>query len=133
MTKTIRAIYENQVLRLLEPLGLKDGQQVRIQILEEASQDEPSTLKEKQTAYVVAAVEGVEPNPAGANATEKAPDSIKALIEKLIREGRLRPRPSGPVPPDPVPEEERRALADMLGRAPGKPLSEIVIEERGEW
>ena len=33
---------------------------------------------------------------------------------------------------DPMSEQERRALAETLGRAPGKPLSQIIIEERGE-
>jgi hypothetical protein len=31
---------------------------------------------------------------------------------------------------EPISEEERRELADRLGRAPGKPLSEIIIEDR---
>jgi len=39
---------------------------------------------------------------------------------------------TGTPPPDPVPEEERRALAERLARMPGKPLSEIIIEDRGE-
>lgn len=34
-------------------------------------------------------------------------------------------------PPDPVSADERRRLAQVLGRIPGKPLSEIVIDERG--
>ena len=36
-------------------------------------------------------------------------------------------------PPAPLSEEERRRLADQLGRLPGKPLSEIIIEDRGPW
>ena len=28
--------------------------------------------------------------------------------------------------------QERRELADRLGRVPGKPLSEIIIEDRGD-
>lgn len=36
-------------------------------------------------------------------------------------------------PPEPLSEEERRELADRLGRLPGKPLSEIIIEDRGPW
>ena len=28
-------------------------------------------------------------------------------------------------------EQERRELAETLGKAPGKPLSEIIIEEHG--
>ncbi|RLC20865.1 MAG: hypothetical protein DRI57_03815 [Deltaproteobacteria bacterium] len=33
-------------------------------------------------------------------------------------------------PPDPVSEEERGRLAETLGKAPGRPLSEIIISER---
>jgi hypothetical protein len=29
-------------------------------------------------------------------------------------------------------DAERRELADQFGRLPGKPLSEIIIEDRGE-
>ena len=33
---------------------------------------------------------------------------------------------------NPLSEEERDEIAKTLGQAPGKPLSEIIIEERGE-
>jgi hypothetical protein len=56
------------------------------------------------------------------------------MIRLLVAAGLMRPRPKkGTPPPDPVSEEERRELAERLGRAPGKPLSEIVIKDRGEW
>lgn len=55
------------------------------------------------------------------------------VINILVAAGLVQPKPKGPVPPDPVSAEERQRLAELLGRAPGKPLSEIVIEERGEW
>jgi len=103
MAEIVTAIYEDGVLRPLEPLNLRDQQRVRIEVLPE----EPGT--------------------------QPASDPLETLIQKLIAEGRLRPRPSGPVPPDPLSEEERRALADRLGRVPGKPASEMVIEDRGEW
>lgn len=35
-------------------------------------------------------------------------------------------------PPDPVSEEERRQLAKALGKASGKSLSEIIIEDRDQ-
>ena len=104
MTETVLAIYEEGVLRPLEPLHLKEQQRVYIQVVPE---------------------EGEEP--------ETPEDPIEALIQRLVREGRIVPRPPGPVPPDPVSEEERQALADRLGRAPGKSASEMVIEDRGEW
>jgi len=57
-------------------------------------------------------------------------DPLDALVHRLIAEGQMSPRPEGPIPPDPLSEEERQALADRIGRAPGKPASEMVIEDR---
>jgi predicted DNA-binding antitoxin AbrB/MazE fold protein len=63
-----------------------------------------------------------------------AEDEGEEMIRLLVAAGLMRPRPKkGTPPPDPVSEEERRELAERLGRAPGKPLSEIVIKDRGEW
>jgi len=60
-------------------------------------------------------------------------DRIQALINRLIQKGLMHRRPeSDAVPNDPVSEEEQRRLADLMGSAPGKPLSEIIIDERGE-
>jgi predicted DNA-binding antitoxin AbrB/MazE fold protein len=61
-------------------------------------------------------------------------DEGEEMIRLLGAAGLMRPRQKrGTPPPDPVSEEERRELAERLGRAPGKPLSEIVIEDQGEW
>lgn len=54
-------------------------------------------------------------------------------LHVLVKAGLMAPKPEGPPPPDPVTEQERERLAVLLGHAPGKSLSEIVIEERGEW
>jgi predicted DNA-binding antitoxin AbrB/MazE fold protein len=59
-------------------------------------------------------------------------DDREALIRVLVEEGLVEP-PEVDDGPDPVSAEERQYLADLLGRAPGKPLSELVIEDRGEW
>jgi predicted DNA-binding antitoxin AbrB/MazE fold protein len=58
-------------------------------------------------------------------------DAGEAAIRSLVEAGLLTPPPhrSDVEPPS---EQERRELADRLGRAPGKPLSEIIIEDRGE-
>ena len=104
MTEIVTAVYENGLLRPLEPLDLRERQRVRIQVFPE---------------------EG-----GGQGGPE---DPIETLIHRLIAEGRMRPRPDGPIPPAPLSEEERQSLADRLGRAPGKPASEMVIEDRGEW
>ncbi len=100
----VTAVYERGTLRPLQPLDLQEQQQVRIQVLPET----PDVSKEPE-------------------------DRMEALIQRLVAKGLMRPRPRGPIPPDPVSAEERKALADRLGRAPGKPTSEMVIEDRGEW
>ena len=104
MAEIVTAVYENGVLRPLQPLNLRERQTVRLQIVPE----EPVVQEE--------------------------PGEVEEVIQSLVAAGLTRPRPKrGSPPPDPVSEEERHRLADMMGKAPGKPLSEIIIEERGEW
>jgi predicted DNA-binding antitoxin AbrB/MazE fold protein len=55
----------------------------------------------------------------------------EAAVRMLVEAGTLTP-PPGRSDVEPISEEERLELADRLGRAPGKPLSEIIIEDRGE-
>jgi predicted DNA-binding antitoxin AbrB/MazE fold protein len=98
MTETVKAVYENGVLRPLRPLKLRERQTVRLQIVPEELTD----LEDE------------------------------AAIRTLVQAGTLTP-PPGRSDVEPISEEERRELADRLGRAPGKPLSEIIIEDRGEW
>ena len=66
---------------------------------------------------------------------EPAPaNEADEIVKIMVAAGLMRPPAwRGTPPPDPVSEQERRELADLLGSAPGKPLSEIIIEERGEW
>jgi len=64
---------------------------------------------------------------------ELAENEGEEAIRILVAAGLMRPPQRGTPPPDPVSEEERRALAERLAQAPGKPLSEIIIEDRGEW
>ena len=104
MAEIVTAVYENGVLRPLRPLNLRERQTVRLQIM-----PEELVIQEKL-------------------------DEVEEVIQSLVTAGLMRPRPKrGTPPPDPVSEEERRRLADIMGKAPGKPLSEIIIEERGEW
>jgi predicted DNA-binding antitoxin AbrB/MazE fold protein len=63
---------------------------------------------------------------------EEPESEVEQVIQALVEAGLLTP-PPGHSEVDPVSEEERRELARILGQAPGKPLSEIIIEERGEW
>ena len=70
---------------------------------------------------------------ADSEALEESADEAKEVIQALVAAGLMQaPVKRSSPPPDPVSEEERRELAQILGRAPGKPLSEIIIEERGE-
>jgi hypothetical protein len=62
---------------------------------------------------------------------EEPADEVDRIINGLVAAGLMSP-PPGHSDVDPVSEEERRELAEILGKAPGKPLSEIIIEERGE-
>ena len=59
-------------------------------------------------------------------------DKSEAALRNLVAEGVL----TLPIGYSDVPapsEAERRALADRLGNTPGKPLSEIILDDRGEW
>ena len=78
---------------------------------------QPLDLRERQLVRIQ-----VLPEPA---------DKVEKVIQRLVQAGVITP-PPGYSDLDPVSEEERRELADIMGRAPGKPLSEIIIEERGE-
>ena len=62
---------------------------------------------------------------------EEPADEVDRIINRLVAAGLMTP-PPGHSDVDPVSEEERRELAEILGKAPGKPLSEIIIEERGD-
>jgi len=62
---------------------------------------------------------------------ESTENEDEAAIRALVDAGILTP-PPGRSNLEPISEHERRDLADRLGRAPGKPLSEIIIEDRGE-
>lgn len=95
-TVVVEAVYENGVLRPLQPLDLQEHQTVRVQVL---------------------------PLEIDAEATR--------IIQRLVDAGLILPRPVEAPPPDPVTEDERLVIAERLGRARGKPLSEIVLEDRG--
>lgn len=59
-------------------------------------------------------------------------DDWEGLIAMLVEDDIIEP-PDTDYGPDPVSREERQRIADLLGNVPGKPLSQIVIEDRGEW
>jgi predicted DNA-binding antitoxin AbrB/MazE fold protein len=82
----------------------------------------PLNLRERQTVRL----QIVQEEPA------EDENESEAAIRILVEAGLLTPPPRRS-DVDPVSEQDRRELADRLGRAPGKPLSEIIIEDRGEW
>jgi len=61
---------------------------------------------------------------------EEEKEDATAAVRLLAAAGLITP-PPGHSTESPATEEERRALAERLGRVPGKPLSEIIIEDRG--
>jgi len=64
---------------------------------------------------------------------EETEDEGAAVVRILVEAGLMHPPDREmPPPPDPVSEKERQDLAERLSQAPGKPLSEVVIEDRGE-
>jgi len=80
----------------------------------------PLNLRERQSVRIQIVSEGTVDNQA------------EAAIHALTRAGLLTPPPRRTAVA-PMSETERQELADRLGRAPGKPLSETIIEDRGEW
>jgi predicted DNA-binding antitoxin AbrB/MazE fold protein len=98
MGKVVTAVYEDGVLRPLDPLNLREHQEVRIHLLADEVQ------------------------------SKTGEDAVRVLVSA----GLMRMPERGTPPANPVSEEERRALAERLGRAPGKPLSEIIIEDRAD-
>ncbi len=96
MSQIISVIYENGILRPLEPLNLPQQQLMQVQIL-----------------------------------SDEAADKTEQAVRSLVETGLVKP-PKGCSDVGLVPEAERLRVSDVLGKASGKSLSEIVIEERGE-
>ena len=103
MSKIVTVVYEKGMLRPLRPLELQESQRVRIQLLPDETA--PGKLN------------------------NEGEDVIQELIVAGLMHG---PAEQGAIPTDPLSTEERKALADRLGCAPGKLTSEMVIEDRGE-
>ncbi len=80
----------------------------------------PVALRESQHVYIQIMSEDV-----------PVVDKTQAAMQTLVQEGVLTP-PPGKSTIAPISDAQRATLADRIGRAPGKPLSEIIIEERGE-
>ena len=63
-------------------------------------------------------------------ALDDTENEAEAAVRKLVEAGLLTP-PQGCSDALKMSEKERQALADRLGHAPGKPLSEVILEDRG--
>ncbi len=105
MPETITAIYENGVFRPLSPLSLNDGETVQITIVAEVSQEELKGDREK--AIKLMDVRGLVRLPKKQGKLDRA---------ELIKRA-----------------QQWRELMKNMESLPGKPLSEIVIEDRGPW
>jgi predicted DNA-binding antitoxin AbrB/MazE fold protein len=104
---TVTAVYENGVLRPMQRLHLRERQTAQIEILSQEPEDSPGSEAEAER-------------------------ELEGILQSLEAEGLLAP-PTSHSDLEPITDCERRALAEELGRAPGKPLSEIILEDRGEW
>ncbi len=118
---TIEATYEAGILRPSVPPDLFDGQRVRILV------EAPG---EKDVDDVPAhAHDGLPPHDADGIPSD-ALSEVEAGIRSLAEEG-LITLPAARSQTEPVSEAERVRLADILGRASDRLVSDIVIEERG--
>ena len=97
MLQNIMAVYEQGLLRPLEPLILPEKYKVHIQIV-----------------------------------PEPVVDKGDEIIQFLVNMGLITP-PSTPSKASTISKAERRKLADALAKNAKQRLSEIVIEERGQW
>ncbi len=78
---------------------------------------QPLHLRERQTVRI--------------QVLSEAASADDAAVKLLVEAGLLTP-PPGHSDVEPLSEQAQRELADRLGQAPGKPLSQIIIEDRGE-
>ncbi len=104
MLNAIPAIYENGVLRPLAPVQLHERQTVWLQVL-----PQPVT----------------EPQPV------KAKTKLESALQPLYESGLLIP-PTKTSEAPPMSEADFVAMVQSI-KVTGQPLSETIIEDRGEW
>ncbi|MDX2241600.1 MAG: antitoxin family protein [Leptolyngbyaceae cyanobacterium bins.302] len=97
MAPLIPAIYENGMIRPLQPLSLSEGQALQIQIIVDESLME-----------------------------------LQRIAQSLEVAGTVTP-PSFAENVEPVSADQWQELTERLKSLPGKPLSELIIEERDIW
>lgn len=101
MSEIMVAVYENGVLRPLNPVTLTEGQTVRLRVVSEV-------------------------------ALGNSNNEVEAAIQTLVDRGKMT-LPAKDPSIKTVSELERSELFEKLKERPGKPLSEIIIEDRGQW
>lgn len=105
MPETITAVYENGVFRPLSSVSFKDGETVQINIVADVSLEELKDDREK--AIKLMDVRGLVRLPKKQGKLDRA---------ELIKRA-----------------QQWRELMKKMEPLPGKPLSEIIIEDRGPW
>lgn len=105
MSEVITAVYENGVLRPVNPVSLTEGQTVRLRL---ETESEPRDVKAE---------------------LEKVLDRLDA--EGILR----KPPKWGQVDPAELARREQAWREQVRKMVPieGKPLSETIIEDRGPW
>ncbi|MCL1465798.1 antitoxin family protein [Argonema galeatum] len=105
MSEIIVAVYENGVLRPVNPVSLTEGQTVRLRVLPEVSS-------------------GGQKNDLDAAVQTLVDQGVMSLPPKhgQVSRAELARR-----------EQVRRERMKKMGPIPGKPLSETIIEDRGLW
>ena len=103
MLNAIPAIYENGVLRPLAPVQLHDLQTVWLKVL-------PQPVTESQPG--------------------QAKTELQSALQRLYESGLLTPPTTSDAPP--ISEADFVALVQSI-KVTGQPLSETIIEDRGEW
>jgi predicted DNA-binding antitoxin AbrB/MazE fold protein len=105
MPETIAAVYENGVFRPLSSVSFKDGETVQITIVPEVSPEELKGDREKSMIKLMAV--------GGVRLPKKQGKLDRAELIKRA--------------------QQWRELMKKMEPLPGKPLSEIIIEDRGPW
>ena len=106
MSETVVAVYENGVLRPLNPVSLNEGQTVQLTIVPQVSPAEPNNDLKKLLPSLID------------RGLLRLPSSKRGQVDKAELAKR---------------EQERRERMKKMKPLPGKPLSETIIEDRGPW
>ncbi|MCC3405427.1 MAG: antitoxin family protein [Microcoleus sp. PH2017_10_PVI_O_A] len=105
MPETITAIYENGVFRPLSSVSFQDGETVLLKIVPEVPSEEFQGDREKAIKLM----------------------DVRGLMRLPNKQGKLDRAELARR------EQKWRELMKKMEPLPGKPLSEIIIEDRGPW